>query len=147
MADLLIGAAAIEAIGGIMLFGIGFHAREIRNTWFDTIFESMDINQVQARPLSVADMEHLSHNPYTFGASAAEYEWDCKTPSGAFEFTVPGTRPISWVMYPDNGKFFREYTRIGGAKQVVGFELQRKLRNIGEQAHVIWKIGNAGSQD
>ena len=58
----------------------------------------------------------------------------------AFELRSPGGSSVTWFMRPETKEFLVPYTLINSSRQNVGIEYQRKLKELGLQAHIMHKM-------
>lgn len=153
-ADVLIFAT----VCGLIAIVLGVVTRQAHNQWMQTVVRLVEENSgiVEVRQLKQSEVYEESgrRRSAEFLDSQALYTriLQAQNPyykpppipmSDIFEFTVDtGSSSLVFRMRPERNEFLTKSIRWGGAKVKLDWDDIKKLKEIGHNAYVMWKMGN-----
>ena len=151
--EITAGAVAIALIGGGILVALGLDTRKAKRNWLGGVLKNVEdrMNEVTVRPLSKAEAETFL-KPYggdvvDFRALHEQIVYGKDKPmSDIVMFTIPSnhdSRDVIWYMNIKTNEFYVSQFRIGDSRErKLAFDYRLRLKEIGNQAFVMWKMGS-----
>jgi len=142
------GVIVFAGVCLVILVTVGYAARSSRLLWLETVIEGAteNLRLVDTRQISEAEYNHLrgkGHPAELDGGMIFASVMNTEPPmSDVWEFRLqsPGGSTVTWYMRPETKEFLIPYTKINTGRQRIDFKYKNKLKDIGRQAYIMYKM-------